>query len=340
MAKNYLKRFMGWDTGSKNNLFLWARLKLTFLYVLIIAVILAAFSVGLYFSLQKNIKDTIDEEFKGHDSRQAAIQKTDAQVKEAFVIGNVILLIVSGGLAFFLARKNLRPIENTLEEQRRFTANASHDLRTPLTIMKTDCEVILRKSKVDFEEFRVLVKSNIEEIDRMSRMVEQLLFLSRNNAMPNQQLGQIALGKLAETIVENFQSLAKNKNVALVLVEIAEGNIKGSQLDLEKLFFNLFKNAIDYTPPGGKVEVMVKKNKNQMELTVRDTGIGISVEDLPHITEAFYKADKARSEEAGGSGLGLSIIKEIVESHRGKLVINSKLNVGTEIKASFPILSV
>ena len=339
MVKNYLKRFTVWATGSKNNLFLWARLKLTFLYVLIIAVILAAFSVGLYFSLQKNIKDTIDEEFKGHNSRQAAIQKTDTQVKEAFVIGNVILLIVSGGLAFFLARKNLRPIEETLEEQRRFTANASHDLRTPLSIMKTDCEVILRKNKADSQEFRDLVRSNLEEIDRMSRMVEQLLFLSRNNAMPNQQLEQIALGKLAEKMVENFQSLAKNKGVSLIISEIADGSVKGNRLDLEKLFFNLLKNAVDYTASGGKIEVTVKRDKNQLEVLVTDTGIGISKEDLPHITEAFYRADKTRSQETGGSGLGLSIVKEIIRSHHGKLKIDSQLNVGTKIRMSFTALS-
>ena len=339
MAKNYLKRFTGWAIGSRNNLFLWARLKLTFLYVLIIAVILAAFSVGLYFSLQKNIKDAIDEEFKGHASRQTAIQKADTQVREAFAVGNAILLIISGGLAFFLARKNLRPIENTLEEQRRFTANASHDLRTPLTIMKTDCEVILRKSKIDLQEFRVLVKSNLEEIDRMSKMVEQLLFLSRNNAMPNQQLEQIALGKLAEKMIENFKNLAKNKGVLLASGEIVDGSIKGSRLDLEKLFFNLLKNAIDYTSPGGKVEVAVRRAGNQLEISVADTGVGISKEDLPHITEAFYKADKTRSQEMGGSGLGLSIVKEITENHHGKLSISSRLNVGTEIRVSFPIIS-
>ena len=267
-----------------------------------------------------------------------AIEEADEQEKEVLIIGNVIILFFFSGLGFFLAGKNLRPIEEVLEKQKRFTADASHDLRTPLAIMKTDCEVSLKKKTVTNEEFRQVMLSNLEEIDRMSAMVDQLLFLSRHNYTSEQPLELISLDTLVEKMTTTFQSLAKRKNLTLSFVRNTPGNMLGNRLDVERLFLNILKNAIDYTPAGGKIHVSVQTSSSQLKLSIKDTGIGIAQKDLPHITEAFYKADQARSAEYSGAGLGLSIVKKIVTQHHGKLEITSTPGVGTEVIVLLPQL--
>ncbi|MDD5397291.1 MAG: HAMP domain-containing sensor histidine kinase [Candidatus Moranbacteria bacterium] len=327
---------MAWVTGSKNKLFFWAQLKLTFFYSMIIIAILVVSSLGLYVSLKKNIKETYNDKIKDHILRQEAIQVTNDRIVNDLILGNAVLIVFSGGLSFFLASKNLRPIKKVLEKQKRFTADASHDLRTPLAIMKTDCELSLKKKGIS-KDFKDLAQSNLEEIDRMSAMVDQLLFLSRNNGILNQQMEPIHLGKVMDEIVLSCGSLAQNKNISLTVGEIASGSINGNRLNLEKMFLNIMKNAIDYTPDGGKIEVSAKKNKDKIEVSIKDTGIGIDPEDLPHVTEAFYKADKVRGQENGGSGLGLSIVNEIVRNHGGTLHIESKPNQGTSVSLTFPL---
>lgn len=336
MAKNYSKQFMGWATGSKGNIFLWARLKLTLLYVAFIALILAVFSVSLYVNINKNVRDTVYNKIKEKDARQLAIEETDTKIKNEFIIGNTILLFVSAGLAFFLVTKNLRPIQEAMRKQNRFTADASHDLRTPLAIMKTDCEVHLRKPNVTLEEYRTLVESNLEEVNRMSAMVEQLLVLSRNIEMPKQAMVPVALGKVVQNIGREFQNLAAEKNITLTSSVTTDGTIRGNQLDVERMLLNILKNALTYTPPGGHIEMTVKSDDRTVQLTVKDTGIGISAENLPHITEAFYKVDEVRGQESDGSGLGLSIVQAIINNHHGKLTIHSQLGVGTEVSVLFP----
>jgi signal transduction histidine kinase len=338
MVKNYLKRFTEWVIGLKNNLFLWARLKLTFLYIAFIATILITFSASLYLNIAKNVNDKIKDKVKGDINKQLVIQQTDTHLKESLITEDLIIILFFGGLAFFLAGKNLRPIQNVLEKQKRFTADASHDLRTPLAIMKTDCEVELKRDNLSQEEACNLLKSNLEEVNRMSVMVEQLLFLSRNDKKPNQEMEAISLEMFTRRIVKRIKVLAENKNIDLSISETQEGEIMGNELDLEKMFFNIIKNAIDYTPSGGKIGVSVHRIKNKMKLCVQDSGIGIAHEDLPHITEPFYKADKVRTGESMGSGLGLSIVKEIVKNHNGKMTITSQPGVGTEISIIFPIL--
>lgn len=338
-AKNYLKRFMVWVINSKNNLFLWTRLKLTFLYITFIAAILITFSAGLYLNIDKNVRDNIDDKIKGKAAQQKAVLQTDIQLKEEFVVGDIVLLFISAGLAFFMAGKNLRPIQRAMEKQKRFTADASHDLRTPLAIMKMDCEVSLKKKDIREKEFRELAKSNLEEVNRMSLMVEQLLFLSRNNEIIKQETVPVSLGIFTDRIVARIKLLAVRKNITLGISESQAGEINGNKLDLEKMLFNVIKNAIDYTLAGGKIDVAIRRIKNQMEINVKDSGVGIAAEDLLYITEPFYKADKVRTAESGGSGLGLSIVKEIIEKHHGKLIINSQPGAGTEISMIFPIIS-
>lgn len=330
-----MKQFTAWVIDSKSNLFLWARLKLTLIYLVIIASILTAFSVGLYINISKNIKDSYSDKKKTIISTQYSIQQADNKVEILLYFGNIALLFFSGGLAFILAGKNLKPIKKAMEKQKRFTADASHDLRTPLAIMKTDCEVMLKKKGISMAEYRELAVSNLEEVNRMSAMVEQLLFLSRNENIPKQELISISLGRLVEKMTASFKFLAEKKNITLIISEISEDYVLGNKLDLERMLSNILKNAINYTSDNGKVEISVKKINNQIKLSIKDDGIGMEVEDLEHATEAFYKADKTRSEEDGGSGLGLSIVKEIVKNHNGELVIRSEQGIGTEVNVFF-----
>lgn len=337
MVKNYLKLFEEWVIGLKNNLFLWARLKLTFIYVAFIAAILIVFSVFLYINISKNVKDNFEDKIKDKVIRQEAITRTDTQFKDELILIDTILLFISGGMAFLMAGKNLRPIQNALEKQSRFNADASHDLRTPLAIMKIDCEVELKKKEASVA-LKELARSNLEEIDRMSKIVEQLLFLSRNNKILKPEMKRLSLTVITKEIVRSFSALAESKKITLEFSGAEEISIMGDKLDLEKIILNLLKNSIDYTPSGGKITILAKKVHGHPKLIVRDDGIGIAPEDLANITEPFYKADKARGGKNNGSGLGLSIVKEIVENHHGRMNIESQLGAGTEVVIIFPVL--
>ncbi len=233
----------------------------------------------------------------------------------------------------------LTRLEEAFRKIRQFSGDASHELRTPLTILKGETEVALLWAKTP-EEFRKILESNLEEVDRMGRMIENLLTLAKSDA------GEMHLERRLFSLSDMLQHLylqtktlgdAKGVDIRLALDVAEEIRLVGDELRLRQVFLNLITNAIKYTPTAGWVEVGLTVDGEDALITVSDSGIGIAAEHHPYIFDRFYRIDKARNREDGGSGLGLAIVKWIVIAHEGEITVNSQYGSGSTFSVRLPL---
>lgn len=226
-------------------------------------------------------------------------------------------------------------LEASFNRIKQFTADASHELRTPLTILKGETEIALRTEDT-IQGLKKTLVSNLEEIDRLSKIVNDLLFLSRMDSGREEfHLQDVSLDMIVQEKYEQMKALAMKKGIEMHIGKKEGVHVKGDPVKLRQLLLNLLDNAIKYTPPGGKVWLSLNRVDGFARITVSDTGIGIPEEDLPHIFERFYRADKARRD--GGSGLGLSICKLIVEAHKGRIDVKSTPGKGSTFEVYIPL---
>ncbi len=305
-------------------------------YVAVIAIILTVFSIALYFSVAENLRSEMEDGMTSEHELQRYVRTTD-NLQMNLIFSDLIVLLVSTGLSYVLAGKTLKPIQRALEAQKRFTADASHELRTPLAIMNIENEVLLQNPRAQTVDYRKIATSTVEEINRMSAIVENLLALSRGDqSQAPLQKSTIELKDVVLRISQKMKLLAKKNGLLLSFSAMDAGNILGIASSLEHLVTNLIQNAIQYTPAGGSIDVTVLQKGSVMELVVKDSGIGIASEDLPHVFDRFYKVDNARTHHASGAGLGLSIVRVIAEVHGGRIRIDSTLHKGTLITVELP----
>jgi heavy metal sensor kinase len=230
-------------------------------------------------------------------------------------------------------------LERSFEEVRRFTADAAHELRTPLSILRNEAEVALRVPR-DSEQYRTSLEEMLEEIEHMSRLSEALLFLFREDSGLGTHAREIlALDQLARKTAEHMRVVAAERQQELTLVELSPCFVLGDGEQICRLLYNLLDNAIKFTPEGGTIEIGVEHHKNQARVIISDTGIGIAPEHLPHIFDRFYRADSARSPRIGGNGLGLSICKSIAEALRGTIEVQSEPDKGTRVVLTLPAVA-
>jgi heavy metal sensor kinase len=228
-------------------------------------------------------------------------------------------------------------LENAFTEMRQFTADASHELQTPLTILRGEIEVALR-SRRSPEEYTDVLKSALEEIERISFLVEGLLLLARSDAgMLKMDRGAADLMLAAEEVLHQLSPLAAAKQVALLLGHVEPLEVSGDFMQLRRLLFNLVDNAVKYTPPHGTVKVTIERSGPFAVLGVEDTGIGIPPEERHKVFQRFYRSADARSQAQGGSGLGLSLVKSIAEAHGGKIELESKPGEGAVFRVYLPL---
>src|SRR5918992_1027519 len=227
-------------------------------------------------------------------------------------------------------------LDNAFQRQRRFTADASHELRTPLTIIKGQIDVSLQRDR-EPGAYRQVLQAINAEVDRLIRLTGSLLTLTRADA------GQISLrfedvdvAEVVTGVFEQIRSAASDKGVECQLDPGPPAMIRGDQDLLLQLMLNLSDNAIRYTPSGGQVALGWRVNKDQVQLWVQDTGIGISQEHLPHLFDRFYRVDKARSRAEGGVGLGLAISHWIAEAHQGSVHVESAPGKGSTFTVLLP----
>lgn len=316
--KNYWKQFVEWATELRHDLFLQTRAKLMISYIVTITILFLIFFFGLRYLI-----DFLELENEG--------------VIYAFSIG---IAVTSMLVSYFLSGIALGPIKKAMYTQKRFIADASHELRTPLSIMKTNSEVTLLEGQdLNTSDATNAIKSNLEEIDRMSNILQNLLNLSeidsKNVEIPFTRVN------LADVVLHCLHSVDRMASVKRVRLEVSKSDsamIWGNITALEELVLNLLKNAVFYTPEDGQVSVSINySSPEKVELIIRDTGIGIPSKDLPHIFEPFYKADISRLRKAGGgSGLGLTIVREIVKKHQGSISVKSAVGKGTAVIVNFP----
>lgn len=231
---------------------------------------------------------------------------------------------------------DLKRLENI---RREFVANVSHELKTPLTAIQGAAETLLDGALKDPVHSRTFVESIAEEIGRLRRLVEDLLTLAQvetKQAAP--QLQTVSIRPLLEEELTRHQALARAHQVSLQM-EAAESiqAILADRNQLVQAIRNLLDNAIKYNRPGGQVIVRASESRQQLQIEVEDTGIGIPSEDLPRIFERFYRVDKARSRSSGGTGLGLSIVKHVAEAHGGSVVAESQPNRGSRFRLILPL---
>jgi heavy metal sensor kinase len=233
--------------------------------------------------------------------------------------------------------KMIARIEHSFRHINRFTADASHELRTPLTVLRGELEAIARRPKLD-DDVRETVGSALEETERLSKIVESLLSISRLDA--GEALStpkRFDLAELAASTAEQMRLLADDKRVALKCEARGRVEIDGDPSRLKQVVVNLLDNAIKYTSDGGNVDLRVSTMNGNAVLEVFDTGIGIPAESIPHLFERFYRVDKARSRQMGGTGLGLSIVKAICTAHGGRVSAESVEGDGSRFTVELPL---
>lgn len=226
----------------------------------------------------------------------------------------------------------------TIEEvRRRFVSDASHELKTPLASIRLLADSILQNSSVDMETVREFVSDIGEEADRLTRISQRLLTLSRLDSKPQREREPVDMGDVVEKVGHMLLPLARSANVELIYHLQPHCMVLATEDDLYQVAFNLMENAVKYNLPGGSVTVEVAREDYWITLTVQDTGVGIPEEDLLRVFDRFYRVDKARSREAGGTGLGLSIARDTARLHGGDIMAQRGPDgVGARFTARFP----
>jgi len=228
-------------------------------------------------------------------------------------------------------------LDRSFRQVQQFSANASHELKTPLTSIRGEAEVALM-SDLTPEEHRRVLRSIVDEVERMSAIVENLLLLARADADQIQiRRETLALEELVLSTYEQMEGIARRKGVALDMGSLEEARVEGDPLWLGQVLLNLVANAVKYTPEGGSVAISLAVEGGEARVAVADTGPGIPAEHLPHLFDRFYRVDSGRSRDAGGVGLGLNIAKWAAEKHGGRIQVQSEVGRGSTFTLVLPL---
>lgn len=385
--KILLKPFVALATSWSNSEFFRARVKLSLVYALIVAVVMIFFSSYLQILIHKQFERALFRSADLSESEAVAIAATvyggvisdvsievrfdtlvyaieviepdqtetdvfinayNGQVEGVFkdtvaapeswgetflndfnehLLWLSILIILLGvGLGYWLAGYTLRPIEKKMRQHERFSADAAHELRTPLAALYARVDAGLRLNEVN--RYKDTLHDIKQETRRLINLTEKLLETNRADKAGV----TVSLKAIISRVVSNLSELGNEKGVSF-RTDLKDFILKGSETDLEELVFNLLHNAIKFSNHGGVVEVFLDASGR---LKVKDGGVGISPEDQPYIFDRFFTADKSREQgKQSGFGLGLAIVKRIAEEHKAKLSVSSKPNEGTIISINF-----
>lgn len=227
-------------------------------------------------------------------------------------------------------QKSLDKIYGSYAREKALSSSIAHELNTPVAVMKSSLEIYLMKNKVEDRELKELLDNFDENIDRISKIIESLLFLNRReNAISR----KFDIKDLVEEIVFDLEDLAEEKNVNLIS-KMGSREIYTSDILLERVLYNLGKNAIAYNKDGGLVVFDFAEDEENYFIYVRDTGLGIDEEEKEKVFDLFYRVDESRNKKTGGYGIGLNLVKNIVEKLGGQVLIRDNLNENNEIRGS------
>ena len=254
------------------------------------------------------------------------------------VVTNTIILIAGGALSYYLALRTLRPIEEAQEAQNRFTADASHELRTPITAMMTENEVTLMDSKLTLAQAKQQLQSNIEELQKLTDLSDGLMRLAglENSRL---QFTRINVKGVIDSAIERMQPKADEKQVTITTQMPATSlATRGDEQSLIEVLVILIDNAIKYSPKKASIAIELYQKDKSITIIVIDTVIRITAIDIPHLFERFYRADASRTKQTThGYGLGLAIAHDIVHKHSGLISVASTPGLGSVFTITLPI---
>ena len=253
-----------------------------------------------------------------------------------FVLIAAGIALLTAIFGYLLARLTLAPTRNALESQKIFIGNVAHELRTPLSIIKTNTEVTLFDESLP-QDARDTLTSTVEELDRISDIINNLLSLNVLVRPEKIAFGNVDISVVVDRVLAHLSGFTQRKNIQISVEKSEYATVWGNLTALEQIVMNVMKNAANYTPEGGTIKAHVTPDyRGHIVVTIEDSGIGIREQDLLHIFEPFYRADTSRTRGSGGSGLGLAIVSELVKLHRGSITIKSSPGHGTSVAITLP----
>jgi len=336
-----------WSTG----IFHSARMKLTGFYLLIL-IVLSLVLTFTFMGLARYNFDRADQGDRGvvrqlinnyysvpvqpnyfNNFQNAQSGSVHRELIEDVIVINLFALVIGGLVSYWYAGKALKPIEEAHNAQARFAADASHELRTPLAALRLENEVFLHQKDATLSETKELVKSNLEEAQRLENLADSLLALTQYNSVCL-SLKAVKLSGVIDQAIENTAKFAKYKHIALSVDVAANAKTWGQNESLVQLTTIIIDNAIKYSPPRTTIYINAVKDSNNYHLSIRDEGPGISEEDLPLIFNRLYRGDKSRSAKVAGYGLGLSLAKEIAKANKASITVRNYPGGGAQFVIS------
>lgn len=337
-----------------------ARIRLTAWYLLIIMVVSVAFSIALFsivtaefdrfervqrFRIERRLEEndalihsdtnTRRPPFNITTASPELIQETRERVALLLLETNIAVLFLSGLLGYVLAGKTLQPIQHMVDDQYRFITDASHELKTPITSLKTAFEVFLRNPSWTRQEAQTLIQESLDEVNRLQHLSSSLLELSTSGSKKYLPLSLQEVFRLTLTQLKT-QAHVKDISIQGTTINLS---VLGDQNELIRLFVIVFDNAIKYSKKHTAISYRIQKAHTKAVIIIEDHGIGIDQQDLPHVFKRFYRSNSARThEQHGGYGLGLSLAKNIVEHHHGEIHLVSTLGKGTTCTITLPLV--
>lgn len=310
------------------------------IFALLLLLIVGIAATSLYHDASEVLTQSIEHVFtpgaSAADISAAVADELSAMRARTVTWATIAVIVVTIVLSYLIARIALSPTRSALESQKQFIGNVAHEIRTPLSIIKTNTEVALMSEGVE-RGTRAILHSTIEELDRISEIINNLLSLSASVRPERIEFRDLDVGPIVRRVIRKLTDLAEKKRLEIIARMSERRIVWGNAAALEQIAMNLVKNAITYSPEGGRVIVTIEPvHPNHIEFTVQDFGIGIPRKDLFRIFEPYYRADPSRRRGDGGSGLGLTIVSELVKLHGGKITVRSAEKRGTIVTVHLP----
>lgn len=334
---NILKLLGARGTDLRNNSFFLARIRLTLLYTLVFGTLVLCLSGVFYYLFAQDIHEDMSSVFAEGSEQVYIINYHKGRLLSLMVLADTAVLIFIAASSYLLAGVTLKPVEQNYEAQKRFIADASHELRTPIAVLKADMEIYLQDKKLS-AFLRPIFKSYLEEVNHMGSIVENLLTLFRFDSNQVKLCDQrFSLDNLIEANTTIMRSYAKLNHVSLKLHTVKGIYIIGDPQLFRQAFRNVLKNSIEYSDKDGVVNISLKKKSRQAVIEVNNFGVRVPEKDITHVFDRFYRTQESIIKRREGSGLGLPVSKRIVDKHGGTIGLKSTSKTGTTVRITLPL---